>query len=148
MPLKVIAPAEKTYTLTRSDTKYGDPKDPTIITIRQATQKEHEKRSTVFSEIIQEVNKDAESPDRYVMRYSLFVLAKVEVWLTLADCNINDTEGKPLFRFRDNRCIMTLEQFSESWGKLPPDVCGEIHEKIYELNPDWQIGANAEPLGE
>jgi len=35
---------------------------------------------------------------------------------------------------------MTEAEFAEAWGRLPPEVAAEIHEKVIAINPMWGPG--------
>lgn len=139
MPLKLITPIEKEFTLDRSDRLYGTDGEPTKVTIRQATQAHNEKRAIVYSEITQEYNR--EEGMRSKQRFSVEELKRIEVFLTLVGCNIVGQDGKSLFRFRNvdgkQSLDMTDREFAVAWGELPPDVASEIHEKVWEVNLTW-----------
>lgn len=146
MPYKLIARAEQTFRLERTDAKFENEGDPTTVTIRQASMHDVEERGEVNNELIQEMRPD--ESNRLIFKYSFWRLHRVEVFLTLKACNILDLEGKPLFRFKDGRLNMTLNEFTRVWGSLDPTICDEIHEKVLILNPDWRIGEQGETLGE
>jgi len=143
MPLKLVAPIEETFTLDRSDAQFGTDGEPTRVTIRQATQAHNEKRSAIFSEVTRVMGQDSTSNEEIQLRqrWSLEELKRIEVFLTMIDCNILDEKGKPLFGFRSNKSSqeldMSLQEFSAAFGKLPPEVAEEIHEKVLKVNLTW-----------
>ncbi len=143
MGLRLSPPVEKTFLLEDIDEKYGgDTK--TSITIRQASQLQHEKRQDLWATMKSRFL-TGEAGMEITQRFSVPELMRVEVYLTLTDCNIEDEDGKLLFTFKqDNKgrqyLAMDSARFAEAWGKLPPDVCAAIHERVMEVNPDWSIG--------
>lgn len=147
MPIKLIAPLEKTFTLDRSDELLGNDGTPTTVTIRQARQAQHEVRSAVYSEVTRVLAR-TEDDGKMMLRQSWTMeeLARTEVYLSMVDCNILGEDGKPLFNFSkkgDHQYLdMTTHAFREAWGQLQPQVAAEIHEKVMEVNLTW-----AGPLG-
>lgn len=142
MPLKLVAPIEETFTLDKSDAQYGTDGEPTRVTIRQATQAHNEKRSAIFSEVTRVMGQDSSNEEIQLrQRWSLEELKRIEVFLTLIDCNILDEKGHPLFSFRNSKnnqeIDMSLQEFSAAFGKLPPDVAQEIHDKVLKVNLTW-----------
>lgn len=144
MPLKISLPIEKDFTLDRSDLAYGNDGEPTRVTVAQATQKQNEKRSHIYSEVTNVINRDPEDlvPELQLRQHwSLEELKRVETFLTLRSCNILDPDGNPLFRFKmtnnKQEIDMNNHEFAEAWGRLPGDIAQEIHEKVLEVNPLW-----------
>lgn len=142
MPLKLIAPVYKTFTLERADETYGVKGEETSVMIKQAAQHEHEQRQDLFSTLERKF-KDLD-PDEIsiVSRFSMEELKRQEVWLTLVGCNITDEKGKSLFPTKKIKgghpaLAMRKHEFSQAWGQLPPDVATEIHEKVLEVNLMW-----------
>jgi len=139
MPLKLTAPIEKECVLEKSDELFGCEGDPTRVTIRQATQAQHERRSDLWAEMTQEVFGDRVAPDsvRLIQRISLPELHRIEVYCTLAGSNILGVDGEPLFKFKNGKLAMTEYEFNIAWGQLLPEIVNEIHEKVLEVNPTW-----------
>ena len=140
MPLKLSAPLYETFRLERSDEKYGDGGEPTTVRIKQAAQHEHEQRQQLFSILRREYENKNPDTVTLVQVLSLEELKRLEVKLTLVECNIQDENGKELFKFTKSdrpRIDMTDTQFANAWGTLPPDVANEIHEKVLEVNVQW-----------
>ncbi len=139
MPIHLSVPLEKEYILERTDSAYGDPDgEPTRITVRQATQGEHEQRAQLFSQIVREMARnDAQDLVRLIQRFSFEELKRIEVQLALKACNIVGPDGKLLFSF-DAKGRITPQKFKEAWDQLPPLVALEIHEKVLDLNVDWR----------
>ena len=146
MPIKLKSPLKKEFHLTKSDGELGVDGiegDPTLITVRQATQGDHELRNDLDSEFRREYDGRT---IKVVQRISFDDLRRREVFLTLCACNILDEDGsKPLFAFENGR-LNNEEVFNRSWGKLPPTVADEIHEKVMEMNPLWN--ASSKPVAE
>jgi|WetSurSiteA1Bulk_404760.scaffolds.fasta_scaffold08291_2 hypothetical protein len=143
MGLRLSPPIEKTFTLEEIDKKYGGDTH-TVITIRQASQMQHEKRQDLWATMKSRFL-TGEPGMEITQRFSIPELMRVEVYLTMTDCNIEDEDGKMLFTFKqDNKgrqfIAMDAGRFAEAWGKLPPDVCLAIHDKVIEVNPDWEFG--------
>lgn len=137
MPIRLEIPVVKEFTLDKSDAAYGITADtPTRISIRQATQGGHEKRAALFANIVREWSNNADG-FRLVQRFSFEELKRIEVQLTLASCNIEDNDGKSLFKFDSNGRIIDEAAFKRAWDSLPTAVAAEIHEKVLEVNVDW-----------
>lgn len=140
MAIKIDNPQMQDFILERSDELYGDG-DPTRVTIRQATQSAHERRSQVFAEVSRVIERDdvygaAQTSIR--QKWSMEELKRVEVYLTLAGCTIEGPDGSPLFVFNNkNQLAMSESDFAKAWGMLPTDVAHEIHEKVLEVNYMW-----------
>jgi hypothetical protein len=151
MPMKLAAPIEKDFPLEKSDEIYGNDGEPSMVTIRQAMQGAQERRTEVFSEVsrvMRTLPKDEN--DEIVLRshWSYEKLKRMEVYLTMADCNVLDYDGTQLFRFRkdgDKQVLdMTVHEFTKAWDRLYPETAEEIHEKVLEVNLTWvgPLGSN------
>lgn len=141
MALKLTAPIQQDFVLERSDAKFKNEGEPTMISVRQATQGQQERRAGVFAEIQRVIeNQDVFGSAAISIRqtWSMEELKRVEVFLTLAACNISGPDGKPLFKFNDNGSLKMDEgTFRDAWYQLPPSVADEIHEKVLEVNLMW-----------
>lgn len=142
MPLKLIAPIYKTFTLTRSDELYGNKDDPTTITVKQASQREHAQRQDVFSSLERRYDERIPEEVRLVQNVSIENLKRLQAWLTLVECGITDIADAPLFpsakdKNSNSELKMNQTQFNLAWGLLPPEIVEEISEKILEVNPIW-----------
>lgn len=137
MPLQLTAPIEKVCELTETDRLFGS--SGTVVVIRQASQAGHERRSELFSTLVSEhkENSNDDNSVRYIQRFSILELMRIEAYLTVVSSNIIDENGHLLFKEG-----MSEFSFNRAWGKLPPSVAREIHDKVLEVNPDWL------PLGE
>jgi len=141
MPLQLAAPVYKTFELEETDETY-EVDEATTVTIKQAAQYEHERRQQLFSTLERKF-KELE-PDEIILVQTLSTeeLKRLEVWLTLVECNILDMDGNPLFPSKENkdghsRLAMTNTAFVKAWGMLQPDVADEIHNKVLEVNQRW-----------
>jgi hypothetical protein len=132
MGLKLAAPVEKKFMLEDADKNYGG--EGTYVIIRQATVRENRSRAEQNKEIIRETT--AEGNERTILNYSYFNVQRLEVFLTLCECNLLDTDGQSLFKFKDNR-IRDWSEFIAAWDKLPTDIASEIHDKVLQVNVDW-----------
>lgn len=137
MPLKIKVPAIKEFVLSKSDTVFGVEGEPTRISVRQATQAAHERRSNLFSNIIRELSTSDEAV-RLIQRFSLEELKRIEVFLTLAACNIEDENGNSLFQFSSDGFLKDEAKFTKAWGSLPTLIATEIHDCVLMVNVDWQ----------
>jgi hypothetical protein len=133
--------------LEKSDARYGIEGESTTVLIRQAAQHEHEVRQQVFATLERRFNDLAPDEMTLVQTANMEELKRLETWLTLCEANIMDDAGKPLFPSKKtdkdhSRLAMTKQQFEEAWGKLPPDVADEIHNKVLEVNIMWGSKGN------
>ena len=131
-PLQLSAPIEKTFVLEKTDAFYKT--DGTTVTVRQATQRQHEERANLFAVLTREYADDSDTAVRFIQRFSLPELMKIECRLTVISTSISDENEKQLFT-----AGMNQKQFELAWGKLAPLVAREIHAKVLELNPDWKL---------
>lgn len=150
MPLKLLSPLYKTFTLDRSDKRYENEGEATSVTIKQAAQHEHERRQQLFATLERRYSDLSPDEMTLVQTISMEELKRMEVYLTLCESNIEDENGKALFPSRKGKgghpqMTLTQSQFGEAWGKLPPDVANEIHEKVLEVNFIWS-GASGEDV--
>ncbi|MGW8180956.1 MAG: hypothetical protein ACWGQW_19675 [bacterium] len=153
MALKLIAPIEKTFHLEQTDKEYppdeGEKAEPTTVTIRQASQAEHEKRMDLFADVNTVLSLDDEG-NQLITSYEKRNLLRVErkdTFLTISGCNImvEDKKKKPiaLFKFEDGKLAMSEAEFQDAWGQLPRLVAREIHMKVLDVNPTWRMGGEA-----
>jgi len=137
MPIRLTAPEQREFILDKSDAFFENKGDPTIISVRQATQGDYERRNSLFSEWQRVRMLDKPLEERFVQSFSYEVVKRMEVLLTLAACNLLDDDGSPLFEFKDNRVNMSEQAFRKSWDKLPLMIADEIHSKVLEINMAW-----------
>lgn len=139
MPIRLEVPFDKDFTLVKTDKLFGEKgSPPTTISIRQAKQGEHERRAALFAQIVREQSVDApEQFIRFVQRFSFEELKRLECFLTVKACNIEDADGKPLWRFDKNGNI-TESEFNKGWRQLPVSVAEEIHDCVLDVNIDWR----------
>jgi hypothetical protein len=140
MPLQLKAKLERTLPLVRTDEAYGG--SETTVTIRQASQYQHEKRQEIFSNMRSKYSNDGDGLMEIIQRFNALELHRLDVQLTLVDCNIIGEDEKPLFKFRKDSkgrsyLDMSDAEFEEAWGSLPVDIADEIYEKVLEVNPSW-----------
>lgn len=142
MPLKLAAPLTETFVLERSDELVESEGDPTVISIRQASQGEYERRQQMFSEWSRGFD-PISGEERVVQRLNVEMLKRLEVYLTLSDCNIQDEKGKALFKFRNDRLAMSELEFNRAWAKLPLVTANEIHACVLKVNKTWDGSGEA-----
>jgi hypothetical protein len=142
MPITLSAPIYKDFVLERTDERYGNDGESTTVTIKQASQLEHERRQNLFSTLERKFSELKPEEVTLVQNIPMEELKRLETWLTLCDCNILDPDGKALFPSKQKSgapsLSMTKTQFGKAWGSLPPDVAEEIHEKVLEVNFMWR----------
>lgn len=140
MPLKLSSPIIQEFILERTDKQFQPDGEATKVSIKQATQIDNEMRSTLLSK--NERTFDA-NPGEFRIRsnWSMEELKRLETRCTLCGCNIEDKEGKPLFRFSDKNGVPSLDmgigEFEKAWGILPSSVASEIYECVLRVNYDW-----------
>ncbi len=150
MPLKLIAPLYETFTLDKSDERYGEPDDdPTTVTVKQASQSQHEMRQSMFSTLEQKWKQLEPDEVTLVQRISMEELKKLEVYLCMVECNMLKDEDKLLFPSKKGKdgnpeLAMNKNRFMDTWGLLLPFVAAEIHEKVLKVNPLWSGGTEGE----
>lgn len=142
MPLRLKTPIIKDFVLTETDKKYGTGDESTKVTIKQASQMDNERRSNVLAKTSRIFDQDT-GATRFKLQseWSMAELMRMETRLTLVGCNIEDENGKPLFKFKteDGAPVMDMtdREFERAWGKLPGEVALEIYSKVLEVNFDW-----------
>jgi hypothetical protein len=138
MAFKLSAPIEKRIELNLPTDV--DPDQDTYVVVAQATQREVERRAELFA-VASRIFRDGAKEVEVKQRWSAYEQHRLEVYLCLADTNILDADGKPMFTFRKeggrSRLAMSEEQFKVAWGKLPSVVADAIVEAVLEVNPDW-----------
>ena len=133
MPIKIEPPIIQDFTLDKTDKEAKNTGEPTKIRVRQAAQGERERRDAVYFDFKREY---IDGEVTVTQRISYNDVARMEVMLTLADCNILDYDDKPLFKFKNERIASEFE-FLRSWAQLTPEIAYEIHEKVLEVNLLW-----------
>lgn len=138
MSFKLQPPIEKTFTLDKTDETHET--TGTYVTIKQASQGEHKKRSDIYANLLTRFQRDSDMVE-VVQRFSPPELQALEVRITMTDCNILGEDDKPLFKFaKDAKGRQFIEDnmaFQRAWDLLPVEVCEEIHSKVLEVNPTW-----------
>jgi len=142
MPINLSSPIVQVYELKETDAKYGDKEsEPTTVTIRQATQAQHEYRQQIFATLERKINNLKPEQTTLIQRANSEELKRVQAYLTLVGCNITHENGD-LFKFKKGRdglpeLSMSKQAFDKAWGLLPPIVAAEIHLKVIDLNGIW-----------
>ena len=143
MPIKLSPPVEKEFILAKTDQLYGnDGSEPTMIRVRQASRGINELRDQRQMTMTQVI--DSSRPQEIMYRdfVTMKSLYRYEVFLTLSDCNILDSDGKPLFRFSvaGNRRVLDMSEanFNDAWNQLDEVVALEIIDFVHEVNISWK----------
>ena len=149
MPARIQPPLLKDFHLEETDQRMGvkEADGYTFVAFRQGSQGDYERRDELFSEIKRTLELDG--TQTIVQRLSFHELTRLEVWLTISSCNIEDDNGTPLFKFSNGKISMTQAEFEKAWSKLPPYAANEIHQKCLEVNLMWSANGEAPlPLSE
>jgi hypothetical protein len=134
MPLKITAPIEKEFHLEETDKTYGV-EGQTRVTIRQATQRAHERRENLYSEILKKYSSEHPGEVTLIQNFSVSEIQRVEAFLTIVNSNIEtEKEGELLFT---SDVLKSEKKFQEAWGTLPIDVAEEIMQCVYKVNISW-----------
>jgi len=140
MQIRTI-PVVRTYNLQwKPDPDYDG--EPGTITIRQANTYDSERLADETAERTM-VWRDDETgkavEERY--RWNSLTRNRIQAYFTIVESNLEDEEGKPIFKSRVEDEITTLNMsqsaFDKMWGKLPGELTLEIHEYIIDMNPQW-----------
>lgn len=142
MPIRIKVPLVENFILEKSDKLLENTGNPTIVKIRQASQGEEEERNALFALTEKRIHLE-DGMTSYHTYISVDDVWREEVWLTLADCNIENEDGEPLFQFKANRISMEKNEFKKAWGRLDPHVASEIIEKVHAVNQQWGPAGNA-----
>jgi hypothetical protein len=143
MGFRLSPPVIETFTLDETDQRYGLAQGSTTVTLRQATQSQHERRQDLFSQLTSKMPSTGSIETiELIRRLNDPELARTEIYLTIIDCNIEDEDGKSLFKFSKDKSgnswlDMNEVDFRKAFGKLPIEVAEEIHTKVLEVNKDW-----------
>lgn len=125
-------PVEKVFTVESDLGKFS-------ITIRQARVGDDLKRAELMAtsslvitdQLLAQEIKQTLNPEE-VRRY--------EIYLTLVDCDIEDEDSdgnvKPWFNFIGKR-LASQAEFESAYNALPSSIARAIHEKVREVNPQW-----------
>jgi len=138
MALKLSAPLEKEFILEKTDKEFKVEDGHTTVTIRQATQGQHEIRTAMYNDFERVFDGDSLKVSQH---FSPEEFKRKEVELTLTGCNILGENDKPLFIFRNG--IVDPISFKKGWADLPPMIADEIHDKVLEMNPLWSPSGEA-----
>jgi len=122
-----------------------DPTGETVVKVRQATMHENTLRADLWATASRIVRDPTGEELELKQRLSIPEVMRTEVWLTMVGCNLEDSEGRPVFNFRRNaegRDYLTMKrgEFDDAWGTLPTDIALEIHRAVIAVNPDWGDG--------
>lgn len=142
MPFQISPPILKQFPLTELD---GEGGGATIISVIQAATGEESQRSNLFAEFRREYKVDGTVVVQQHLSFDDITFE--EVFLTLTDCNIQDSDGKQLFTFQNGK-LKDRASFKKAWAKLPPFVAKIIHSKVLEMNPQWSEAGEPSDAGE
>lgn len=136
MALQLSAPKTDKYQLEKTDAAYPSDDEQTHVVIRQALQGERDIRDREYTKFTRKYDVAGDVTVHQDITYT--DILRLEVFLTLCECNIKNAEGKDLFEFREGKCT-SEEKFKRAWAILPPLVADEIIEKVHNMNPLWDF---------
>jgi len=136
MPVSLSLPALlKEFFLVKSDKTSNNQNEPSRIEVRYANVEDKLTRDELLKTVVWS---ESDNPHfRYTFDISVNQIWLKEVFLTLADCNICENDGEPLFRFADKRISMNEKEFQLAWGRLPSEYSQEIIEYVHQVNHFW-----------
>lgn len=142
MSFKLATPLVSEYFLTKTDAMYPNPEDPTKtrIEVRLASTGDVERRADLFNKF----KRTFDGFGNFTIEQNVTMddVRRMEVFLTLAACNIKKPDGQPLFVFKNGK-LTDKDAFEKAWALLPPQVSEEIHELILQHNKLWSAEGEA-----
>lgn len=129
MPAQIKPPVIKTFTLTEVDKFLENEGTPTTLTVRQAKQREFEKREALYgaSQIVTRMGPEGLEIAQTV---SYQEQMRIETGLVFEDCDLLAVDGSRLFD-------TSKRSFDEAWASLDEFICEEMHKCVLEVNPTW-----------
>ena len=129
------------------------PKDPIIVTFRQATEAENIYRQQLLSTpIVREwvppstIVKSTDDNPRFQEQVKLTPFSyrmAVDCFLTMIACNIETPSGDLLFDMTKGKTAYDhysgISDFLKRWGTLYPEWADLIYAKCVEVNPSWSL---------
>lgn len=138
--MKLTPPLLQDFILEKTDAAFNNTGEPTMVTIRQASNGDVLERDRLFGLVSREYGPDSV---RYTNNITDGDIRQKEAYLTLAACNIEGADGKPLFLFKNGRIAMQEREFDRAWGELPPIIADEISSFVTTVNAQWGPVGNA-----
>ena|SRR3990167_797193 len=130
MALKLAAPLIETVKL-----EDIDPTGETFAVFVQATMEQHERRNAIFADREYSWADSEVGVIRQRSKWNPDEQARLEVFLTLRDCNITDDKDNLLFPFKNGK--IGESQFYQAWAKMPPEWASSLHKACYQVNKVW-----------
>ncbi|MAT45430.1 MAG: hypothetical protein CL609_24140 [Anaerolineaceae bacterium] len=150
---------EKRFGLPESDQRYGTDGTPSIVSFRTATEKQIFHREN-YKEILAN-NKDENFFNQNFLNslkeqfevgpklmgdmanfQRLIHLKKMEIYLTITECNLEDRLGRRLFKFKNYEYHQVLDmteyEFEEKFHEIQTDVIEEMHKNMLTMNNQWR----------
>lgn len=138
MAYKLSVPIEQTIKLLDVD-----PDGDTYVVVRQPTQRERLKREQFLESATTRSYSQADNQVGVQSKIAFEERRAYEVFLTLVECNIKDTDGETdLFPTRElngrKSLALTWEQFQKALGKVVDNAVVEaLHHAALEAEPTW-----------
>lgn len=144
MAVKLDLPVETLFYLDLEEEE-GQESDRTFVKVRQARQRDAERRAKLGENAITRVYKKDTDEEEVKQKWNMEEFKRIETYMTLTDCNIlasNSVPEKPTYLFRftvsgHHGLAMTEQEFNDVWGSLPSKWADVIYEKVLEMNPQW-----------
>ena len=116
-------------------------KDRLAIKVRQANEGLRiQRESLIITPIRRQLTQEGEFREEQVLAGYRYQMA-VEVYLTLAGCNVETAARERLLEFNgDGQYRGSFEEFIGAWGQIfHPEWISWIHERVLEVNPKWGL---------
>lgn len=120
----------------------SDPTGETMVVIRQATVGGEQERAELLANVAFVMTLD-QGRQEVRQRINVIEQMKLDVFLTLSDCNMLNEHGEPLFKFNDGK-LRTRAEFDKAWDMIPSSVAREIHGYAMKVNPEWDPDTRGE----
>jgi hypothetical protein len=114
-----------------------DESGETVVHIKEARQREIMLRGKYADFLVVEFSRNGTRREIYDVTEGEMELR--EVFLTFAGCNLckpGAEDESPILLFPDD---ISEQEFRERWAELPPTICGEWHDLVRSVNPEWEI---------
>ena len=134
MPVNITPPIDKEFILEKSDKELGNSGDPTIVKVIQAREGQRIARQQLWEKF--DRTYEVAGDITVSQEVNPAIVRRLEVFLTLTGCNITTGDKQEaLFKFP-----LKEAEFNTAWASLQPVIADEIHDKVMEMNPQWNYG--------
>lgn len=144
MSFKLATPLIVQFHLAKTDALFPNSDDPskTTIEVRQASTGDVEARADLFNKF----KRTFDGFGNFTIEQNVTMddVRRMEVFLTLAACNIKKSDGNSLFTFKDGK-LRDRDAFEKAWALLPPQTSEEIHDFVLQHNKLWSAEGEVPP---